>query len=155
EARATTVIFRAPKFRHKIEIQDFYSRNLEAIHDVTIDFVRLINALPADYVRCFSKIRILRESFEVAGVQRREGTIFAKNNVIDLYLSDRIVEQGGDPILGAIETFYHEFGHALARYLFGNVHPGPKWLEAMRYDGNEISRYSAKKRYENHAPKDN
>ncbi len=103
----------------------------------------LIQAIPAQHFDAIDEIRIDRDNLNVKGVFRDDSGLVGKN-IINLYVNS------DNPSLKLIlETLYHEIGHAIAKALNGNSHPGPKWKKAMDVDGKDISLYSATKRYKN------
>ncbi|MBI4135860.1 hypothetical protein HY477_03950 [Candidatus Uhrbacteria bacterium] len=110
----------------------------------TTDFLdSIMSAVPAQCLDVFDEIRIVRMETTAKGGQfKAEPSLLANTKSITLY-----VEEGGYPTKETLRTFYHELGHALARYLKGDVHPGAKWKKAMEADKNSVSEYSAKTRY--------
>ncbi len=99
-------------------------------------------SIPAPCMDVFDEIQVHPQSTEKAGVFKTESALFSERRVLSAYVND-----SGHSIDGVRETIYHELGHAIAKYLKGKVNPGEKWKQAMREDGNEVSKYAAKTRY--------
>ncbi len=109
----------------------------------TAEFIdNLVAALPARYLDAIDEVRIERESLAAAGVFRIEMSFVSQKSIITIH-----VNPDTHSINAGLENLYHELGHAIAKKLRGNVHPGPKWTAAMKADGNSISEYSSKKKY--------
>lgn len=131
----------------KINVYDaaFLDRSLD-----TSDFmVELLAAIPADCMHVFDEIQLHKIATQKSGISKIEGTVFARNNVITLYIHEDIIANGPPyPIKAIIEIFYHEMGHAAVKYLKqGSPNPGEEWRKTMRAGGKPMSEYSEKVRY--------
>ena len=125
----------------KIPVHDatYKDRSLD-----TSDFIdNIMASVPAQCLDVFDEIRILKmETASKAGKFKAEPSLLSNTRSITLY-----VDADGYPTQETIQTFYHELGHAIAKYVKGNVNPGARWKKAMDADGNSVSEYSAKTRY--------
>ena len=127
----------------KIRVYDgaYKDRSLD-----TSEFLDSIMAsVPAQCLDVFDKIRILKmETTAKTGKFKAEPSLLSDTRSITLY-----VDADGYPTRETVRTFYHELGHAIAKYVKGDVNPGKRWKKAMDADGNSVSEYSAKTRYPN------
>lgn len=127
-------------YKKKIKIYDLAFKDRSPETSELID--DLISALPSQFLDCVSEIRIEREAQDRAGVARSEGSLFAKKEILILYVDSDIVSKQE-----LLETFYHELGHNIAKSITGSIHPGPKWRKAMEEDGTTMSGYASERRY--------
>lgn len=134
----------------KITVYDtvYKDRSIE-----TSEFIdSMVASIPTQCMDVFDEIQIHRRSGGQTGESKIEPSMFSNRRVISLY-----VGEDGYPTEVAKQTFYHELGHAIVKYLKnGSAHPGKKWRDAMVADGNVVSEYAEKKRYskENHRGND-
>lgn len=106
-------------------------------------FDELIRALPAQHFNSVDEIRIFKQpAGGVSGVSKKGCGVMLKPNVIDLYLDEDSYD-----LEFALETLYHELGHAIAKAVKGSAHPGKIWKRAMDSDANYLSAYAEKARY--------
>lgn len=107
----------------------------------------LISAIPAQHLNSFEEIRIDRQNQFVAGTFRNEAPLLGDKRIIVLLLEPEAESAADVSKPELLKVLYHELGHALINALKGNPNPGPKWKRAKNLDGNEMSKYSAKTRY--------
>lgn len=115
----------------------------------TSEFINtLVSAIPAQCMEVFDEIQIHRQNTK-AGSFRAEPSLTSERRILNLYVSEdlRFVEDAEYPTQEAIETLYHELGHAIVKYLKGSTHPGRRWRKAMEASGNSVSEYASKTRY--------
>lgn len=110
----------------------------------TVEFFDdLISALPAQHFNSVDEIRIFEKpAGGKAGTSQKGCGVLLKPNVINLYL-----DQDSYDLMEALETLYHELGHAIAKAIKKSAHPGKAWKAAMDADGNMLSEYAEKARY--------
>ena len=124
----------------KIKVHDtvYKDRSLD-----TSEFLdHIMTSVPAQCLEVFDEVRILKRENSKGGKFKAEPALISNTRSITLY-----VDAEGYPTAETLETFYHELGHTIAKYLKGNVNPGERWKKAMAADGNSVSEYAAKTRY--------
>lgn len=153
---AAPMTLNAHEYDYKISDQSGHSKKVKVFDTVikrrdlrTAEFINsLIKAIPAQCMQVFDEIQIHKQNIK-AGSFRAEPSLVSERRILNLYVSEDLqyadVEEY--PTKEAIETLYHELGHAIAKFLKGSMHPGRKWRQAMDTNGNDISEYAVKTKY--------
>ena len=102
----------------------------------------IIQSIPVQCMDVFDEVQIHPKSSDEGGSIRVEPSLFSDKHVLTLY-----VDKDGYITKQAVETLYHELGHAIVKYLKGTMNPGRAWRHCMVEDAYPISEYAAKKRY--------
>lgn len=131
---------RNSKLTKRIKVYDAVFRNNSLDTQGFIDDI--VSSIPAACMEVFDEIQIHQKDSSKAGHFRTESSIFSDRRVLALY-----IDRDESSPQNAIETTFHELGHAIAKYLKGTTNPGEVWKRAMLADGNSVSEYAAKTRY--------
>ncbi len=96
----------------------------------------------------FDEIQIHTQNTK-SGSFRAEPSLTSERRILNLFVSEdlKYTNEEEFPTKDAIDTLYHELGHAIVKYLKGSTHPGKKWRQIMDASSNEISVYASKTRY--------
>ncbi len=153
---AAPMTLNAHEYEYKIRDQSGHSKKIKVFDTVvkkrdlrTTEFINaIVSAIPADCMQVFDEIQIHTQNIK-SGSFRAEPSLTSERGIINLYLSDdlRFIDDAEFPTKEAIETLYHELGHAIVKYLKGSTHPGRKWRQVMDANSNEISEYASKTKY--------
>jgi hypothetical protein len=124
----------------KVKVYDTVYRDASVDTSEFIDSI--IQSIPVQCMDVFDEIQIHRESGDTAGSFRVEPALLSDRNVLTIYVNDeeRVTAK-------AIETLYHELGHAIVKYLKGTPNPGKVWKRCMAEDGHPVSEYADKTKY--------